>query len=43
MPEVDPEPTDPENPEDVTDPPADDSGEGNDDVTDAPAADETTN
>ncbi len=43
VPEVDPEPTDPENPEDVTDPPADDSGEGNDDVTDAPAADETTN
>jgi serine/threonine-protein kinase len=43
VPEVDPEPTDPENPEEVTDPPADDSGEGNDDVTDAPAADETTN
>lgn len=43
VPEVDPEPTDPENPEDVTDPPAEDSGEGNDDVTDAPAADETTN
>ena len=43
VPEVDPEPTDPENPEDTSDPPADDSGEGNDDVTDAPAADETTN
>ena len=43
VPEVDPEPTDPENPEDVTDPPADEPEEGNDDVTDAPAADETTN
>ena len=43
VPEVDPEPTDPENPEDTSDPPADVSGEGNDGVTDAPAADETTN
>jgi serine/threonine protein kinase len=45
VPNTEPEPTDPDNPDGVVDPPVDGSDEnvGNDGVTDAPAADETTN